>query len=106
MPTPLSKHLAFAVKGEPLPPENVRLHSLNTRVPYRLLASIDIMCQRSGKSRNAICNDLLAIGVAEVLSHFDDEEKADFQSIQEETVHGYLVEDVHQESEAEHWGVR
>lgn len=106
MSTPLSKQLAFAVKGEPLPPQQVRLHSLNTRVPYRLLASIDIMCQRSGKSRNAVCNDLLAIGVAEVLSHFDAEEMAEFQSIQDETVHGYLAEDDYEESEAESWGVR
>lgn len=103
MSTTLSEHLAAAIRGEPSPVESVRLHSLNTRVPYGLLASIDVMCQRSGKSRNAICNELLSIGVDEVLSHFDPEDRAEFQSARDEQVHGYISEDEHH-AQLEKWG--
>lgn len=103
MSTTLSKNLAATIRGEPPPVESVRLHALNTRVPYGLLASIDVMCQRSGKSRNAICNELLSIGVAEVLSHFDSEHSADFQTARDDLIHGYMSEDEHH-SDLEKWG--
>lgn len=106
MPAPSSAILAAAIKGDPPPPEQLRLHSLNTRVPYGLLASIDVMCQRSGKSRNAICNDLLTIGIDQVLSHFDLEDRAEFQSVRDELVSGYIMEDEYRDSETGEWGVR
>jgi hypothetical protein len=102
MATSLSKTLASVVKGDP--PEVVRVHSLNIRVPLGLLADIDVMCQRSGRSRNAICNELLAIGIADVLSHFEPEDRAAFQHSRDDLVHGYLEQAEEEAHERGEWG--
>ena len=83
--------LALMLKGAA--PQAVPTHPMMVRVPYDLLASLDVMRERSGKSRNEMACQVLGVGVAEVVAAMDAEDAFHFVERRDELELGYRIED-------------
>ena len=64
------------------------------RVPYSVLAAIDVMKQRSGKSRTEMACQLLAIGIDEVVAAMDAEDAFLFAEERDALTGEFHAEDI------------
>ncbi|MDO8291229.1 MAG: hypothetical protein Q7T44_18620 [Parvibaculum sp.] len=71
--------LASIVSGTGKSTLKAVVHPVSYRAPVHLLARVDALAAKSGKSRNAMINLLVDVGLEEVLSRLSDD---DFEEVQ------------------------
>jgi len=71
---------ACVIAGRGTQELSMTVRAISYRIPVLFLARIDSMAQKCGKSRNAIMNMMVEIGMDEVYKHFDEDEIHDLQS--------------------------
>jgi hypothetical protein len=72
-----AQELAAVVAGTGSTQMSAVMKMVSYRIPVHLLAPVDAMAAKSKKSRNAMLNLLIQVGLDEVRKHFSEEVAAD-----------------------------